>query len=303
MPKKLKLQGIDDSFINRRDIYGYYMNRYYCFFMNNFKFPELDYQQNDFIMNQFWEVGTIGAFTLDGSKFEENPSGSLVLVPYAPTKYNIYNFPTWVTPINRRGVKFIPTVPMLVDKKIVIGWCSRNRKGVKEFVSHLVNKITDIEMVIRLSLNSHKSPWILIGSPEDRQKMTELFDDIMSDESHLFLESNEADKLKILTSGNSYIIDKLYNYKQAIENELREYLGIQNLGGSQKKEHLITSEVESNDEMIELSRDSFSDCINEFCERVSDILGFPLHLEVNQIEHEEVAEEDNELQQEEDQAE
>ena len=299
MPKKLKLQSLDNSFVNRREAYGYYMNRYYNFFMNNFHFPELDYQQNDFLLNQFWEVGTIGSFIAEGTRFEENPSGTLVLIPYAPAEYNIYNFPVWITPINKRGVDFIPNRKMLVDKEVVIGWCSRNRKGVKEFVSYLVNQIVDIEMVIKLNLNAHKQPWLLIGNPEDRAKLVELFDDIMNDESHLYLDSNEADKIKILTSGGQFIIDKLYNYKQAKENELREYLGIQNLGSAQKKEHLINSEVESNNQMIDLSRDSFSDCIDEWCERVTSILGYPLHLEVNIVEQE-TAEENKDLQQEED---
>ena len=69
--------------------------------------------------------------------------------------------------------------------------------------------------------------------------------------------------------------------KQCYENELKEYLGINNLGINEKKEHLVTSEVEVNNESIESHGECFLDCLKEFCERITNILGYPVSVELN----------------------
>ena len=83
--------------------------------------------------------------------------------------------------------------------------------------------------------------------------------------------------IQLLITGQQYIIDKLYAYKQAVENELLTYLGIDNLGTMQKKEHFVVDEVNSNNDLINDFSDSFIDSMKSFCERVRTFLGFEMN--------------------------
>ena len=101
----------------------------------------------------------------------------------------------------------------------------------------------------------------------------------MNDEDGLFVDANDVDSLKVLVTGNQYIIDKLYQQKQAYENELLTYLGIDNLGTMQKKEHLQLDEANSNNELINDFGDCFLECMKSFFERIKTYLGYEITIE------------------------
>ena len=273
------------SVVTRKEIYNFYINKYYNLYMNAYKWSGIDYQAVNFIMTRFWADGSVACFKMDGTEgSKEYPEGQPVFTPYAPTKYNIYNFATFVTLINLRGVKFIPTRVMKVDKDVVLGWTQRNKKSVFFIVDHIVRKIVDVEMTIRTNLKAHKTPWLISVSPEDEAKVKTLYNNIDKDDSQLFVDLEDIQNAKALVSGAPYIIDKLYAYKNALENELKEYLGITNLGNQEKKEHLITSEVDANSEITEASGDCFYDVLVEFTKRIKEVLGITINVELNKPE-------------------
>ena len=283
--KKLR----EPSGLKRREYETNYLNKYFNLFMNAYKWKNIDYQQIDFIMRKFWADGTIACFQLKetiGSS--EAPNGLLVFTPYAPAQWNIYDFPIQATLINTRGVSFIPSTLQEIDKDIVIGFIQRNKKGVMSMIMPRIQKLAFIEMVIDMNLNAHKQPYIMVGSESDEEALKRIYELISGDVDVMYLTSEQADKIKVLVTGSQYIIDKLYSYKQAIENEIRETLGLDNLGINEKKEHLITSEIESNDEVVKASEDSFLDCLSEFCDRIRSLFGYDISVELNKTKDEEL---------------
>lgn len=286
MKKGLILNGLtSSSVITREETYNFYLNKYFNLYMNAYKWNGIDDEQRDFIMRRFWADGQVACFKLKGTEgSKDHPNGLLVFTPYAPTLFNIYDYPTAVTLINKRGVKFIPSTIQQVNKDVVLGWTQRNKKGVLGMVDFYIRKITDIEMVIRTNLKAHKTPWLIGVTPESEMKMKQLWDNLEKDDPRLFLDLEESDKAKALNSGANYIIDRLYQYKCALENELKEFLGIQNLGNQEKKEHLITSEVQANDEITSSSSDCFLDVLKEFTDRVKEFLGVEISVELNKNE-------------------
>ena len=291
-----------DSALMRKGILHYYSNKYYNLFMNNFKFSEnLDYQQKEYILKQFWAYGTIACFKLEGSEgSSQHPQGLLVFTPYAPNGWNIYDFPTSIRLINTKGVTFIPVKDMKLDEDAVIGWAMRNHKPVKEFIDLKVDMIADVEMVIRCNLQTHKMPWLFAATPEMEAKMKVIAENLRSDDPELFVSGDEAEMMKALVSGAPYIIDKLYNYKKSIEDEIREFLGLDSLGVNEKKEHLITSEVEVNDDIVEASEDCFLSCIKEFFGRINKVLGINIQVDINKEKEVSKDEGDKENEEEED---
>lgn len=268
--------------------YQFYLQKYFNLFMGAYKFNGITYEQGQYILKKFWAEGKISAFVVEGTKLgvdevpkdvNQYPNGMIAFVPFAPFLFNIYDYPVQVNLINVRGAKFIPTTPQVVNKDVVIGYIQKSKKSVLSVVEFYIQKIVDVEMTIRVQLKSHKVPWLIATTPENESKMKALWDKINADDEALYLSPSEIESLKVLASGNAYIVDKLYSYKQALENELLTYLGIDNMGIMEKKEHLITDEVNSNNDLINDHSDNFLTCLKDFFERIREVLGIEISVE------------------------
>lgn len=302
MPKSKIFQKEDTNLVlySRKDLKTILFNQYYNLFMNSYEFSgDIDYQQKEYILKRLWEEGSIACFKLAGSEGStSHPNGLAVFVPFVPGWYNIYDYPTKVSLINTKGVRFIPTGLQEVDKDVVIGYIQRNHKSVKLFVEHYINRIVDVLMVIKTNLKAHKMPWLIVSTPEDQAKLKALFESLKNDEPELYVDTDSADKFKSLVSGAPYIIDKLYAYAQCLENQLREYLGFGNIGVAEKKEHLITDEVQANNAVIDSNKECLLDPLKEFFERVRDVLGISIDVNMKTSESYSFEDEDTEEEEE-----
>lgn len=277
------------SNITRESIKSFYLLKYFNLFMNGYKFTGIDYQQKDFLLRKMWAVGRLACFRL-ANPTENHPQGAIVFCPFATSKLNIYDYPVEVSLIKLKNVSFIPSTPQVVDEQVVIGYAQRNKHSVLEMVMPLIEKLTDVEMTLRTSLKSQKTPWLVAYTPESEEQKNIMRDNLDSDEPYLFMESDDINNFKAIVSGANYNCDKLYNLKCAYENEIKEYLGINNLGVNEKKEHLIGDEININQEIVESHGECFLDCLKEFCERIQEVLGYSISVEVNKpdsIEYEE----------------
>ena len=270
--------------MERSRIISHYLSKYFNLFLNRFSFEgDVADEAVAFFMREFWERGTVACFKVEGTEGStQHVDGLLAFVPYAPVRYNLYNYPIDVSLIALRGATFVPRVPVPVDEVAVIGWIKRNKEGIRPVVQYYAEKIASVEMVLQANLNAQKFPWIVATEPEGEQKARELADLLLDDHPVLFLELANVDKAKALLSGAPYIIDKLTNYKLELENELREELGLTNLGVGEKKEHLLDSEVSANDEVTAASGDVYLDCLTEFFDRVKEHLGVSIRVSLNQ---------------------
>lgn len=300
----------------------FYENKYFGLFLNAYKFPELTKNQERYLLKKFWQNGTICAFVLEGTQQDptlkqslsnsskatlelgnDSPNGLLIFVPYAVNQYNIEDEPSVVNYVNVRGATFIPKGIFQVNKDCVIGWAHKSHAPIRSLVMYYIDKIVDVENTINMNLFVHKLPRLVVCSPEDRARVNDLMEAIERGEKKLFLDAVDVQAIKnVLEAGGntSYIIDKLYQYKQNLENELLTFLGINN-NPVEKKERLITDEANSNNQLINDSSDCFLDCLKNFCEEVSNILNYPLSVEANSspASNEEEIEEDPENEEEE----
>ena len=293
----------------------FYENKYFALFLNRRHFPQLTKNQERFLLKSFWQNGCVCAFILEGTKQEpslkqmlsnsskntlilenENANGLLLLVPFATAKYDITDAPSVVSYINKRGATFIPRGLKIVNKDCVIGWAHSSHAPIRSLVMYYIDRIVDVEQTIEMNLFVHKLPRLVVCSPEDRARVEDLMEKIARGEKKLFLDANDVQAIKnVLDSGSntSYIIDKLYQYKQNLENELSTFLGINN-NPIEKAERLITGEVNSNNQLIAECGNCFDDSINAFCEEVSQVLDFPLTQEIEELDEENIPLEESE---------
>ena len=295
MAKRVFKRDDGGALITRSTIKSYYLLKYYNLFLNGYKFTGLNYQQKDFLLRKMWALGRIACFRLSNAT-PKHPQGEIVFCPFATATLNIYDYPVEVSLIKLKNVSFIPTSLQRVDEDVVIGYAQRNKHSVMEMVLPLIEKIVDVEMTLRTSLKSQKTPWLVGYSPETEQQRQIIKENLESDEPYLFLEMEDINQFKAIVSGANYNCDKLYNLKQCYENEIKEYLGINNLGVNEKKEHLIGDEINVNQEIVESHGECFLDCLKEFCERIKEVLGYEVTVELNKPDSIEYKEEDEDVE-------
>ena len=259
------------------EVKNFIFNKYYNIFMNKLDIAGVDYQQKDYILKTFWSIGTIAGFIMEGTKGStEAPEGLPVFCGYAPTMYNLYDWPIKATLINKRGVPFIPATLQEIDKDIVIGFAQRTKKPVSFVVEYYAKKIALCEVVIQTQLLAKKMPFLIGTTPENKEKMENLVANLFDDIPALYLDADDINALKVLITGGNYEIDKLKSLEKDYENELRECLGLDNLGVGEKKEHLINQEIEANNEVIEDSGSIIIDCLQEFGNQFQKVFNYPL---------------------------
>ena len=268
--------------------YDFYIQKYFNLFMGAYKFNGITLEQQHYILKKLFFDGKISAFIVEGTRLpegvapsttQEYPNGMIAFVPFAPFEFNIMDFPVKVNLIQVRGAQFIPATPQIVDRDVCICYIQRNKKPISQVVDFFVQKIVDVEMTIKNNLKALKTPFFIATTPENEDKMKRLWEKIDSDEGVLYLSPNEIEAIKVLATGTQYNVDKLFNYKQALENELLTYLGIDNLGILEKKEHMITDEVNSNNDLINDHSDNFLSVLKDWCERIKNVLGYDISVE------------------------
>ena len=297
-----------------KDTETLYNNKYFGLWMNSRHFPELTRDQERFLMKELWAKGSVCAFIVPGTKQEptlatlqanksestlvlENKnqnSGVLALVPYATSQWNIFDQPSIVTYVPKRGATFIPTSPQKVNIDCVIIWAHPTHKPIYSIVEWYIKRIADIERTINVNLFVHKMPRLLVVDPEDEQAVQEVMDAIENGEVKFSISARTWQAIKnVLDGGATYIIDKLHQYKQNVENELMTFLGVNNTQ-HEKAERLITDEANSNNQLIAEYGDCFKDTIDASCEDVTEVLKFKLTQEVKEPKQEEPKEEEGE---------
>lgn len=263
-----------------------YENKYYGIFLNSFKLPQLTQEQQHYVLKRLWRDGKIACFVLPESRIPDymkiegiEEHIELIFTPFAECEWNIYDFPTKVNLINVRGATFIPQEVMDVNKNVVLGYAHKTHCSVRAVVMWYINRIISIENTIDTQLFTHKLPRLVAVNPEDRTRMENLIEKIEQGEHVIYLDSDDIQNLKEILSSGEFIIDKLYAYKQHIENELLTWLGVDNVG-LEKEERLLVDEVNANNQAISNSSNNFLDSIRStLCQGVKDVFGVELTIE------------------------
>ena len=271
----------------RAELIGIYRGRYLNLWMGTRRWRGLNRQQKEFLMKRLWFDGKVAAFDiLNGLKpflgglapADMGENAFLGFAPYAAQNYNLYDYPALAQLVNLRGTPYVPNRIQIVGKECVIGFALRSHQPLASIVDSYIKRIVEVEMTIRTNLYAHKIPFVIESDQDGTIRGQDLIDRILNDDL-AFLINRGQEMPKAVSTGQQYIIDKLYQYKVALENELHTFLGIDNIGAIEKKERLITAETESQDALIDDFSDSIDECLNEFCEEIKRVLGYDIGFE------------------------
>lgn len=289
MPRQDVRQLMFDS-KNVNDVYNQTVamlrNKYYALYRSNFKWNNINYRQEDFIMRKFWADGTVCAFKIPAVD-------EIGFCSWARNTIDMYGETETVYLVNQYGSPLIPSTLQVVDKDVVIGWIQSNRKPLRMIVDWYIERIAQVDMVINTNLNLHKLPFLIPldkGDKDAKNKLQDVVSRILNNELVLFVEGVDPTLFKAVATEAPFIIDKLANYRKDLENDLKTVLGVNNPGVS-KIEQLQLSEVQANDAEVNSHDTDYTYQLEQFCERIKETLGYDISVETVREPVEEVQEE------------
>lgn len=271
-----------DALLYRKAIKNHYESKYFNLFISSYDIIGAEREERDFILRQVWKRGTICSFRITDE--------ILGFAPFAPQNFNMYGTPTEVNVINLRGVPYLPSKPLKTgtmrinqarrvdEPEVVLGWGLPSMMPIREMLSPIIDQIVETEMTIRTNLFQQKMPRITATTPENKNKIAMMIDEIESDETNVFVDSLDMDAIASIDNSSPYIIDRLRNHVNELDNLVLTFIGIDN-DGKQKLQRENVDETNSNNALIDAFGDNcVGDCLRQFLKKTNEAFGTELRL-------------------------
>lgn len=184
---------------------------------------------------------------------------------------NIYDEPTEVTTISADPIYTPKTLKVDTD-------CVLIRNNVEMLptdytIQIFASRLYNCQRSIDVNTNQQKFPFIFLCDKNELLTFKKIFDDMENNEMAIYAEKNlNIEGIKALQTGVPFVADKLTIQKHEIWNEAMSFLGINN-ANTDKKERLITDEVNSNNELIEMMCEVMLNQRKLACEQINKMYG------------------------------
>ena len=125
------------------------------------------------------------------------------------------------------------------------------QKPTREFMELFAYRLYETERTIDINLQAQKTPILIEGDTKTILTLKNVYMQYSGNTPFIFgnKQFDISNKLNVLKTDAPFVIDKLDIHKHQIFNEALTVLGIDN-ANTDKKERLITNEVESNEQLV-----------------------------------------------------
>lgn len=267
----------EDKALSREELL---LNEFINLAINRFTWENLPFgltsEQLEYMLIRFGELGG----------FKSKNQGILILPTFGESDVNVYGLPTKyrVESLNGQYTDSVDIDDIVLLKNNPTG------TGDMETLQIFAKKIDDIESTQDVNLFQQNIPKIILTDENGKLTGKNLIQKLREYKFVIFGKKSLAssiEKSDVLDTSSPYLLDKLQDYKGDLRNELLTFLGINN-NNVDKKERLITDEVNANNELISIMLDLMYDLRQRFCEEMKK--KFNLDIKVSKREVKEVGE-------------
>lgn len=183
---------------------------------------------------------------------------------------NMYNEYTEVAPF---GVGFTPSpANIIVSGDKANGVLIRNNDeclSTSFFVKLFAYRLAEISRTIDINIHAQKTPTLILGSEKQKHTLKNLYKQWNGFEPVIYGDKSlDIDSIKVLKTDSPIVFPELQVQKQSVWNECLTFLGINN-ANTEKRERLITDEVEANNTHIDLSAGCLLKARERACEELN----------------------------------
>ena len=181
---------------------------------------------------------------------------------------NVYNEPMAFTAYSTNYTK-----SYLADE---IVWIKNNYlcKSTESTLIFYAEKLTLLDLAIQTNTHAQRTPLLIKCDKKTELSLRKLYEQYEGDLPVIFGDKDMlGNPLEAIKTDAPFLIDKLREEKRAVWNEALEFMGINTNPADKKKERLIVTEVNSNNEQIDIQVLTMLLCRQKACEEINKKYG------------------------------
>lgn len=236
-------------------------DKYKLVAVNEFEYDGLpDEIQERHIENLLFEKGKAVFFKAPGMSF-------MCLEAQGTNQVNVYGEPTAYM---AHGVNYHKKLPA---EECVIIENNKLRLATRDFILFYVNKLVEAERTMDVNIKACKTPVVFACDDNDVLTFKRMFNQVDGNVPAIFADRGlNLDSIQAFLTGVKFMGNELMDYSQSVENKLLTFLGVNN-PAVDKKERLITDEVNSNDQLITSFGELQLEARKRACEEINKMFG------------------------------
>lgn len=263
---------IDSAYINNQT-YLDYVNRFKQVALSQFEWINLPSSMNaDFLEQCLYYFG-------QASLLKTEEYGFINTKCCANGKINIYGYPSSLNCFSYEFQESRKLYTGLIPNQTEYEACILVKNNWEKLptattMDLFAYRLYEAERTSDTNIKAQKTPVILVGDESMKNTMKNLYLKYSGNEPVIYADKKQLGSNSILAIKTEapFIADKIQSYKERIWNEALTYLGIDNIS-SEKKERLVSAEVNSNNEVVNLNLQSRLACRKKACKEFNEYFG------------------------------
>ena len=219
-------------------------------------------------INERW----IENFLFDHGKcvfFKDEKRGFMVAECTIDGDLNNYEDPVSVTPC---GID-VEANPLIVGKDCVLLRNNDLMLPTRDTLMLFAYRLAHISRTIDVNVNAQKTPVMITTTEKQKLSLKNIYAQWNGNEPVIFGDKNfDPELMRVLKTDAPIVFPELQMHKIDIWNECLTFLGINN-ANTEKRERMITDEVEANNDHIDLSAKCFLKARERGCEEIKLVFG------------------------------
>lgn len=170
---------------------------------------------------------------------------------------NIYGLPTEVMcysyRFNERRSLYTTDTGEEKGKECILVMNNYERIPTSVSISLFAYRLAEAQRTVDVNIKSLRTPILITTDQKQYYTLKKMYEEYDGNTPAIFADKNliSPDALKAIKTDSPVLLDDIMQYKREIWNEFLTTMGLQNL--SEKKERLISNEVDSNNEVINMN--------------------------------------------------
>lgn len=207
--------------------------------------------------------------------FFNDPALGFLCLPCFPHGMNVYGDPTrW------RAVGFGYSKELTPDECVIIE-NNKLRMPTQKIVFYFVSQLYEVLRTRDVNIKTLKAPFIIKTDDKSVLTLKNILDRIDNNEWAIFGDKSMGleNAFEVFQTGVKCLTTELTDTYHDILNEALTYMGINN-ANTDKRERLITSEADANNQLIDSCAEMFLEARKRACEEINQKFGLNVSVEL-----------------------